>query len=231
MSEPSSFPIRYWAESDRPREKLALQGSQAVSDSELLAILLGTGSRSESALDLARRILSHFDYNLQAFSKANSAQLQKFRGIGSAKALTLVAALELGRRCRTQDPVLLTEVKSSHHVFELMQPLLGQLPHEEFWIIYLNNSNKVLHKAQLSKGGITGTVVDVRLVFKKALELGAVQVILCHNHPSGTLKPSDADIQLTKKLKQAGSLLDVKVLDHLIVTEFNYFSFADAGIL
>lgn len=231
MSEPTSFPIRQWAESDRPREKLALQGCQAVSDSELLAILLGTGSKTESALDLARRLLRHFNHSLSGLAKANSAQLQQFRGIGSAKALTLVAALELGRRCRTQDPVLLTEVKSSHHVFELMQPLLGQLPHEEFWIIYLNNSNKVLHKAQLSKGGITGTVVDVRLVFKRALELGAVQAILCHNHPSGTLKPSEADIQLTKKLKQAGSLLDIKVLDHVIVTEANYFSFADAGIL
>ena len=231
MSEPTSFPIRYWAESDRPREKLALQGCQAVSDSELLAILLGTGSRSESALDLARRILSHFDYNLQAFSKTNSALLQKFRGIGSAKALTLVAALELGRRCRANEATIMESISSSKQVFELMQPVLGALPHEEFWIIYLNNSNKVLHKAQLSKGGITGTVVDVRLVYKRALELGAVQLVLCHNHPSGTLKPSDADIQLTKKLKQAGSLLDVKVLDHLIVTEANYFSFADAGIL
>lgn len=231
MSEPSSFPIRHWAESDRPREKLALQGSQAVSDSELLAILIGTGSKSESALELSRRLLAHFNHNLQNLAKANSVQLQKFRGIGSAKALTLVAALELGRRCRTQDPVLLSEVKSSHHVFELMQPVLGVLPHEEFWIIYLNNSNKVIHKVQLSKGGITGTVVDVRLVYKKALELGAVQVILCHNHPSGTLKPSDADIQLTKKLKQAGSLLDIKVLDHLIITDVHYFSFADAGIL
>ncbi|MFZ4436453.1 MAG: RadC family protein [Flavobacterium psychrophilum] len=231
MSEPSSFPIRYWAESDRPREKLALHGSQAVSDSELLAILLGTGSRSESAVELARRLLRHFDHNLHGLAKANSEQLQKFRGIGSAKALTLIAAIELGRRCRIPDSTELVHVRSSQQVFELMQPLLGILPHEEFWIIYLNNSNKVIHKAQLSKGGITGTVVDVRLVYKRALELGAVQLVLCHNHPSGTLKPSDADIQLTKKLKQAGSLLDVKVLDHLIVTEANYFSFADAGIL
>lgn len=231
MSEPTSFPIRYWAESDRPREKLALQGSQAVSDSELLAILIGTGSKSESALDLARRLLAHFNHNLQSLAKANSVQLQKFRGIGSAKALTLVAALELGRRSRLGETAELLALSSSKHVFDLMQPLLGALPHEEFWIIYLNNSNKVIHKAQLSKGGITGTVVDVRLVYKRALELGAVQLILCHNHPSGTLKPSDADIQLTKKLKQAGSLLDVKVLDHLIVTEANYFSFADAGIL
>ena len=157
-------------------------------------------------------------------------QLMTFKGIGEAKAISIIAALELGRRRRAEEVVELTKITSSKIVFEIMQPIIGELPHEEFWILYLNNSNKVLSKMQQSKGGITGTMVDVRLVFKTALELGATAIILCHNHPSGTLIPSDVDKQITKKLKLAGDSLDVKVLDHLIVTETKYYSFVDEGI-
>jgi DNA repair protein RadC len=153
-----------------------------------------------------------------------------FKGIGEAKSISIIAALELGRRRRSEEAVELIKITSSKMIFEIMQPIIGELPHEEFWIVYLNNSNKILSKSQLSKGGITGTLVDVRLVFKMALEMGATGLILCHNHPSGTLVPSDADKQITKKLRTAGDSLEIKVLDHLIVTEFNYFSFVDEGI-
>ena len=157
--------------------------------------------------------------------------MRQFKGIGEAKAISITAALELGRRRRSEEALQKQKITSSISVFEIMQPIIGELPHEEFWILYVNNSNKVLQTAQLSKGGITGTVVDIRLAFKSALQLGAVAVILAHNHPSGTLKPSQADIQLTKKMKMAGESLDIKVLDHLIVTEKAYFSFADEQML
>jgi DNA repair protein RadC len=171
------------------------------------------------------------DNNLGELGKQSIAQLMTFKGIGEAKAVSIAAALELGKRRRAETAIDLLKIGSSVSVFELMQPILGELPHEEFWIIYLNNSNKVLQKSQLSKGGITGTLVDVRLVLKKALELGATGLILVHNHPSGTLKPSEADKQITKKLKLAGLSLDIKILDHLIITEKAYFSFADEALL
>jgi DNA repair protein RadC len=228
--ENSSFPIRSWSEDDKPREKLMLKGKSALSDAELIAILIGSGSRNESAVDLSKRILASVANNLNALGKMSILQLMDFKGIGEAKAISIIAALELGRRRRAEDAVELTKITSSKMIFEMMQPVIGELPHEEFWIIYLNNSNKVISKSQLSKGGITGTLVDVRLVFKTALEMGATGLILCHNHPSGTLVPSDADKQITKKLKLAGESLEIKVLDHLIVTETSYFSFADEGI-
>jgi DNA repair protein RadC len=153
-----------------------------------------------------------------------------FKGIGEAKAITIISALELGRRRRAEDAVELVKITSSKRVFEIMQPIIGELPHEEFWVLFLNNSNKVISKSQLSKGGISGTIVDVRLVFKLALENGATALILCHNHPSGNLQPSDADRKITKKIKLAGDSLDVKVLDHLIITETKYYSFVDEGI-
>jgi DNA repair protein RadC len=169
--------------------------------------------------------------NLNALGKLSIAQLTTFKGIGQAKAVTIVAAMELGRRRRESAAVELTKISSSETVFELMQPVIGELSHEEFWIIYLNNANKIIAKSQLSKGGITGTLVDVRLVLRTAIENGAVGLILVHNHPSGTLTPSDADKQITKKLKLAAESLDIKILDHVIVTETQYFSFADDGIL
>ena len=230
MAENSFFPITNWSEDDKPREKLMLKGKSALSDAELIAILIGSGSRNESAVDLSKRILASVDNNLNALGKLSITQLMTFKGIGEAKAISIIAALELGRRRRSEDAVELKKVTSSKVIFEIMQPIIGELPHEEFWIIYMNNSNKVISKSQLSKGGITGTLVDVRIVFKTALEMGATALILCHNHPSGTLVPSEADKQITRKLKLAGESLEIKVLDHLIITEASYFSFADEGI-
>ena len=230
MAENSFFPITNWSEDDKPREKLMLKGKSVLSDAELLAILIGSGSKNESAVDLSKRILASVDNNLNALGKLSITQLMIFKGIGEAKAISIIAALELGRRRRSEDALELKKVTSSKVIFEIMQPIIGELPHEEFWIIYLNNSNKVISKSQLSKGGITGTLVDVRIVFKTALEMGATALILCHNHPSGTLVPSEADKQITRKLKLAGESLEIKVLDHLIVTEASYFSFADEGI-
>ena len=225
-----NFSIKNWAEDDKPREKLMLKGKIALSDAELVAILIGSGSRSESAVGLSKRILANVDNNLNALGKLSLKQLMEFKGIGEAKAVTIAAALELGRRRRTEETLELHRITSSKAVFEIMQPIIGELPHEEFWVLYLNNSNKVIYKSQLSKGGITGTVVDVRLIFKTALEQNAVSLILTHNHPSGKLQASDADKDITKKLKIAGEQLDIKVLDHIIITELGYLSFQDEGI-
>lgn len=232
MSENSnSFSIKNWSQDDQPREKLRDKGKSALSDAELVAILIGSGNREESAVDLCKRILASVDNNLNALGKVSLKQLMDFKGIGEAKAITIAAALELGRRRKLEDAVRLEQITSSRDVYDIMQPVLGELSHEEFWILYLNNSNKILQKQQLSKGGITGTLVDVRLVLKQALEVGATALILSHNHPSGTLKASQADIDITKKLKVAALSLDIKVLDHIIVTEKAYFSFADENIL
>ena len=226
-----SLSIKNWSDDDKPREKLAQKGRAILSDAELIAILIGSGSRSESAVELSKRILASVNNNLNELGRLSIKQLKEFKGIGEAKAVTIAAALEVGRRRRGEEAQKITKIHSSKSVFELLQPIMGELEHEEFWIVYLNNSNKVLHRAQLSKGGITGTLVDVRLVMKQALELGAVALILAHNHPSGTLKPSSADKQITQKLKTAAEVLDIKVLDHLIITQKEYFSFADAGVL
>ncbi|KGO84215.1 hypothetical protein Q763_00275 [Flavobacterium beibuense F44-8] len=226
-----SFSIKYWAEDDKPREKLILKGKTALSDAELIAILIGSGSRNESAVELSKRILKSVDNNLNALGKLSVKQLMTFKGIGEAKAVTIAAAAELGRRRREEDTVDLKKITSSKAVYEIMQPLIGELPHEEFWILYLNNSNKVIYKSQLSKGGITGTIVDVRLAFKLALEHNATGMILVHNHPSGALQASEPDRQITKQMQQAGQSLSVNILDHVIVTEKAYLSFADEGFL
>ena len=232
MKEKSTpFSIKNWSQDDRPREKLLAKGKSTLTDAELVAILIGSGNRNESAVTLCKRILASVDNNLNALSKLSVKQLMTFKGIGEAKAISIVAALELGRRRRGEEALEKKKITSSSAVFELMQPIIGELEHEEFWIIYLNNSNKVIQKNQLSKGGITGTLVDVRLVLKIALEVGATGLILSHNHPSGTLKPSEADKQITQKLKNAAQSLDIKVLDHLIITENAYFSFADEGLM
>ena len=232
MSEKqTSFSIKNWSQDDQPREKLRDKGKLTLSDAELVAILIGSGNRNESAVDLCKRILASVDNNLNALGKVSLKHLMEFNGIGEAKAITITAALELGRRRKFEDAVKQEKITSSRDVYDIMQPVLGELSHEEFWVIYLNNSNKVLQKQQLSKGGITGTLVDVRLVLKQALEVGATALILCHNHPSGTLKASEADKKITQKLKTAGLTLDIKVLDHIIVTEKAYFSFADETIL
>ncbi|WP_282068702.1 RadC family protein [Olleya namhaensis] len=232
MSDKStSFSIKNWSQDDQPREKLLYKGKATLSDAELVAILIGSGNRNESAVSLCKRILASVDNNLSDLGKLSIKQLMEFKGIGEAKAISIIAALELGRRRRGEEALQKKKIQSSKSVFELMQPVIGELPHEEFWIVYLNNSNKVIYKNQLSKGGITGTLVDTRLVLKTALEVGAVGLILSHNHPSGTLKPSQADKDVTLKLKTAAQSLDIKVLDHLIITENAYFSFADEGML
>lgn len=223
--------IKSWALNDRPREKLIAKGKTVLSDAELIAILIGSGNRDESAVGLSKRILLSVDNNINELAKLSVAQLMQFKGIGEAKAISIVTALELGKR-RHFEPLLDKPIiKSSTDVFTIMQPILGDLPHEEFWVLYLNNSNSVLFKEQLSKGGITATMVDVRLLFKKALELSAVAIIVCHNHPSGKLKASASDFQLTNKIKASGVTLDIKLLDHLIITQKDYFSFADNSVL
>lgn len=226
-----NFPITQWSEADKPREKLIERGKKSLTDAELLGILIGSGSRNESAVNLCKRILASVNNNLNELSRLSVNQLTKFKGIGEAKAITIVAGLEIGRRQQLQDTPIQPVITSSNDVFVLMQPLIGDLNHEEFWVVYVNNANKVIHRKMLSSGGQTGTLIDVRMVFKSALEVLAVALILVHNHPSGKLMPSQADIQITEQIKQAGSVLSIKVLDHLIVTEKDYYSFADKGSL
>ncbi|MDO5635620.1 MAG: DNA repair protein RadC [Myroides sp.] len=225
------FSIKNWSEDDQPREKLLYKGKAALSDAELVAILIGSGSRNESAVDLCKRILQQNNNQLHQLQKQTIQQLMQFKGIGEAKAITIVAALELAKRLQMSETKELTKIGSSTDVCKLMQPLIGDLPHEEFWCLLLNNSNKVIYKFQLSKGGLTQTVVDIRMLFKTVLEHLATAIILVHNHPSGQLNPSAADKDITQKIKQAGTTLDIKLLDHLIITATDYFSFADEGIL
>ena len=225
------MPINQWAEDDRPREKFLLKGKTALSDSELLAILIGSGSRNESAVQLCQRILASTDNNLNQLGKLSINQLIQFKGIGEAKALSIAAALELGRRRKNEEVFEPEKIDSSKAVFHIMQPLIGELPYEEFWVLCLNNSNKVICKGQISKGGITGTVADTRLIFKMALENFATALILVHNHPSGKLQPSEADKRITQNFIKAGEILEINILDHVIITESNYFSFADESLL
>jgi DNA repair protein RadC len=226
-----NFTIKSWALDDRPREKLLSKGKNALSDAELIAILIGSGNRNESAVALSKRILQSVNGNINELSKLSVEKLCSFKGIGEAKAITIITALELAKRKQLEATLTKPKITSSKSVFNVMQPIIGDLPHEEFWVLYLNNSNKVLAKNQISKGGLTSTIVDVRLVLKKALELACIGLIVCHNHPSGKLMPSESDKNLTEKLKLASATLDIKLLDHLIITEKDYFSFADEGIL
>ena len=231
MGENSKTSIKFWAEDDRPREKLQSKGREALSNAELLAILLGSGNSEDSAVDLAKKILSSVSDNLVELSKLNLKALEKFKGIGQVKAITIVAALELGRRRRAADVLIRNKVVTSSDAFELFAAKLEDLNHEQFWIIMLDNSARLIELKQLSTGGVTGTIVDAKLVFKMALEHGAVSIIVSHNHPSGQLKPSDQDIRITKQLVAAGKTLDINVLDHIIVAGNSYYSFADEGIL
>lgn len=208
-----------------------VRGRGGLTDAELLAILIGSGSREDSALSLAQKILKKSDGSLTQLGRMSVSKLMKFRGIGEAKAVTIAAAMELSRRRREAASAKHSHIASSSDAFAVLEPVLSELQHEEFWILYLNNANKVIRKSQLSKGGITGTLVDIRLVLREALELGAVAIILAHNHPSGALKPSEADKAITRKLKVAAEVLDIKVLDHLIVTDKTFFSFADQHLI
>lgn len=231
MNELEKLTIKSWALDDRPREKMLAKGKTALSDAELIAILIGSGNRNESAVGLAKRILQSVNSNINELAKLSVENLSTFKGIGEAKAIAIITALELGKRRQLETALEQPKINSSKAVFNLMQPVIGDLPHEEFWVLFLNNSNKVLSQFQISKGGLTATVVDVRLLFKRALELACVGIIVCHNHPSGKLQPSNADKQITQKIKDAGVTLDIKLLDHLIITQKAYFSFADEGIL
>jgi DNA repair protein RadC len=226
-----SISIKNWNLDDRPREKLLHKGTASLSNAEIMAILIGSGNKDESAVALSRRILASVENDLGALGKLSINDLLKFKGIGQAKAVSILAAAELGRRRRLQDATKSLKITSARDVFEVMQPLIGELGHEEFWILYLTNANKIIEKFQVSKGGITGTLVDIRLVLKQAIQLGATAMIVSHNHPSGNLKPSTADKQLTLKLKESCAQLDISLLDHLIITEKDYFSFADNSLL
>lgn len=223
--------IKSWALDDRPREKLLAKGKAVLSDAELIAILIGSGNREESAVALSKRILQSVGNNLNQLAKLSVEELMQFKGIGEAKAISIVTALEFGKRRQYGEIQINPKINSSRDAYKIIHPILSDLQHEEFWVLYLNNSNKVVAKHQASKGGFTATLVDVRLLYKRALELSAVGVVVCHNHPSGKLKPSTADMQITKKIKEAGETLNIKLLDHLILTEKTYFSFADEGIL
>lgn len=223
--------IKSWAVEDRPREKLLLQGKSILTDAELIAILIGSGTKKESAVELSKRILNSVNNNINELAALAFEQLIEFNGIGEARAVSIITALELGKRRHFEQTEQKPVIKSSATAFQILQPIIGELQNEEFWVLYLNNSNKVIAKKQLSKGGITATMVDVRLLFKKAVELAIVGIIVCHNHPSGKIKPSKSDELLTQKIKEAGQTLDIKLLDHLIITQKDYFSFADNGIL
>ncbi|ALI98441.1 RadC family protein [Rufibacter tibetensis] len=223
--------IKSWAEEDRPREKLLLKGRAALSDAELIGILIGSGTPSLSAVDVAKLILNAVDNDLNALARLTVKELQKHRGIGEAKAISIVSALELGRRRKEAAPVVKTRITCSTDIYDYIRPHLLDLPHEEFWIILLNRANTIMKKIQISTGGVAGTVADPKLIFKHALENLASAIILVHNHPSGQLKPSAADIALTKKLQEAGKVLDLPILDHLIFTDNSYYSFADEDLL
>lgn len=232
MSNENSYrSISSWAEEDRPREKMLLKGRQSLSDAELIAIMLGSGSAGESALGLAQRILASVDNNLHELGKRSIQEFQRFKGVGEAKAITIAAALELGRRRQISDLRDRPKVASSRDAFDAIASLLTDLYHEEFWLLMLNKANEVVAREKLSAGGMAGTVADVKLAFKIALDARASAIIAVHNHPSGNLKPSEADISLTKKLKEAGKILDLPLLDHLIVSERGYYSFADEGAI
>lgn len=223
--------IKSWAEDDRPREKLITKGRQALSDAELLAILLASGSREETAVQLAQRMLNESGNSINKLAKLQLSDLKKFKGVGEAKAVTIAAALEIGRRRTDEQSDEKVQITASKVAYQLFNAVLSDLPHEEFWILFLNRNNRVIQKSCISKGGISGTVVDVRLILKPAIECMASGIILGHNHPSGNLKPSQEDINLTQKVKQAAKLLDIALMDHLIIGDQNYYSFADEGII
>ena len=231
MDKIPKISIKDWAEDDQPREKLLHKGPAALSNAELIAILIGSGNTDESAVELSKRIMMEVNDNFAELARLTIQDLQKYKGIGEAKAITIAAALEMGRRRNTSMLNEKPQAKDSKTAFILLQKELGDLNYESFCILLLNRANKVLKTIRISDGGITGTVVDPRKVFKIALDNNATSIILGHNHPSGQLSPSEADIQLTRKMNEAGAVLDLPVLDHIIVGDGNYYSFADEGIM
>jgi DNA repair protein RadC len=231
MSEYKKISIKEWSVEDRPREKLLTKGTSSLSDAELIAILIGSGTRDETAVELSRRILFSVQQNLNELGKLTIDDLQKYKGIGEVKALSIIAALELGRRRKLADSLERILITSSEQVYDIFHPLLADLPYEEFWLLILNRSNKIVDKIRISQGGVAGTVTDVRIIFKVAIEKLASGIVLCHNHPSGNIKPSEADISVTRKIKESGKLLQITLLDHIIISDGDYYSFADEKIL
>ena len=223
--------IKFLAEDDRPREKFVLKGRNALSDAELLAIIMGSGNREDSAVELARKILDSVGNNWHNLSLLQISDLMKFKGIGEAKAISICAALEIGRRRAAQEVPEKVQISSSSDLFKVLHPYLGDLQTEQFWAIFLNQNNRILGKVQLSSGGINQSVVDVRILFKNALEHFATGIVVAHNHPSGNLKPSQEDLKITKQITEAGKLLNIQLLDHVIISQNSYFSFADESLL
>lgn len=223
--------IKFWAEADRPREKMMINGRRQLTDAELIAVLIGSGNKDETAVELSKRILSHFNNDLDRLGKASIADLSKFKGIGEAKAISVVAALELGRRRKESVAAERPKITSAREAFNVLFPVFSDLNHEEFWILILNRANFLIATHLISKGGLTGTVADPKLIFKAALDNNAASIILAHNHPSGNLKPSGQDINITKKLVEAGKLLELPVVDHLIIANNCYYSFGDEGLI
>lgn len=231
MEEYRKLGIKDWALEDRPREKMLYRGIASLSDAELIAILIGSGNREETAVELSRKILNKVNNNLHELGKQNVENFKEFKGIGEAKAISIVAAMELGRRRNLTTALELDKITCSNDVANYLRPLMGDLDHEVFWVLFLNRQNKITDKQQLSEGGITGTVIDVRRVLKMALEKHATSIIIAHNHPSGNLDASEADRKITRQLKEAATVMEMPLLDHLIITQSGYFSFADEGLL
>jgi len=226
----SKISIKAWAEEDRPREKLSSQGRRALTDAELIAILIGSGSRDETAVELSKRILHHYDNDLNKLGKASIHELSNFKGIGEAKAIAIIAALEIGRRRNDTESKAPEIIGLSKDAYNIMRRHLVDLNHEEFWVIFTGRSSKVLGKELISKGGFSNTLIDLKIIFSTALQYKSNGIILVHNHPSGSLKPSHEDVVLTKRITEAGKILDIHVMDHLIITDSGYFSFADNGL-
>ena len=227
----SKLTIKCWAEEDRPREKLQLKGKQNLSDAELMAIIIGSGNATQSAVELSRHILASVKNDLFSLGKKSIGDLMQFKGIGEAKAISIIAALELGRRRALAESKPQDKIISDKIVFEMMSPILSDLPHEEFWIICLNRNNRFISKHKISSGGIAGTVADMKMIFNIALKELASSVILCHNHPSGNIQPSREDIAVTKKLVEAGKIIGIRIMDHVIIGKTSYFSFQAEGLL
>lgn len=223
--------IKFLAEDDRPREKFLLKGRNSLSDSELLAIIMGSGSRDETAVELARKILASVDNNWHQLSLLTIKDLTKFKGVGEVKAISIATALEIGKRRASQEIPEKPQISSSNDAYQILKFHLAELRTEEFWAIFLNQSNKVIHISQLTQGGINQSIVDIRILFKNALDHFATGIIVAHNHPSGNLKPSSEDIHITKKIKEAGELMNIQLLDHLIITQNSYLSLADENLL
>jgi len=231
MKEFQRKSIKNWAADDRPREKLLSKGIETLSNAELIAVLIGSGNKEESAVELCKRILTDNQNNLNETAKLSISDLQKYKGIGEAKAISIVAALELGKRRNISKIIERKQIKSSNDIFKIFGQKLGDLPYEEFWMIILNRANKIINMKRISSGGVSGTVTDIKIILKIAVEKTASGIIVCHNHPSGNIKPSNADINLTKKLKSACELVDISFLDHVIVSYDNFYSFADEGFV